>query len=419
MRKMLAVCLAAALAALTACGAPKEEAAAESTASSTEEAVSTATEESRPEFSMEDIVWTVEEGIVDEERYVLMGYTNQSPFTIAGLKIIFTEKEGISDEEKEAFYTEVQQAFDLDESVMEQTRGQAISLHTESERAVAPGGSVSNIHCYYYSGAYYVKDMGHYELVEPDMAVVRYVADGEIYTVNYDFRTDKYTLDNEIEKAYQWTATDLGNQIPKPETEIVEAGVDDEDTFMFDAYGMSLEQFNAYVEACKEQGYTENASSSDGYYTADSADGYSVNLSYYEEDGRMSATVRAPEEPVQSEPETEAESEAAETGMEQTEEASASETPAADPAGIRPEFQQAMDSYEAFFDEYCAFMQKYAESDGSDLTLLADYASFMSQYSEMAADFEAWGEEELTDAETMYYLEVQTRINQKLLEATA
>ena len=104
MRKMLAVCLAAALAALTACGAPKEEAAAESTASSTEEAVSTATEESRPEFSMEDIVWTVEEGIVDEERYVLMGYTNQSPFTIAGLKIIFTEKEGISDEEKEAFY---------------------------------------------------------------------------------------------------------------------------------------------------------------------------------------------------------------------------------------------------------------------------------------------------------------------------
>lgn len=133
----------------------------------------------------------------------------------------------------------------------------------------------------------------------------------------------------------------------------------------------------------------------------------------------MSATVRAPEEPVQSEPETEAESEAAETGMEQTEEASASEAPAADPAGIRPEFQQAMDSYEAFFDEYCAFMQKYAESDGSDLTLLADYASFMSQYSEMAADFEAWGEEELTDAETMYYLEMQTRINQKLLEAAA
>ena len=361
---------------------------------------------------MEDLVWTVEEGIVDEERYVLMGYTNQSPFTIAcGRRTVCSDGiyQPISLYDRRAedhFYREGGH----------QRRGEGGFLHGS---AVAPGGSVSNIHCYYYSGAYYVKDMGHYELVEPDMAMVRYVADGEIYTVNYDFRTDKYTLDNEIEKAYQWTATDLGNQIPKPETEIVEAGVDNEDTFMFDAYGMSLEQFDAYVEACKEQGYTENASSSEGYYTADSADGYSVNLSYYEEDGRMSATVRAPEEPVESEPETEAESEAAETGMGQTEEASASETPAADPAGIRPEFQQAMDSYEAFFDEYCAFMQKYAESDGSDLTLLADYASFMSQYSEMAADFEAWGEEELTDAETMYYLEVQTRINQKLLEATA
>ncbi len=83
--------------------------------------------------------------------------------------------------------------------------------------------------------------------------------------------------------------------------------------------------------------------------------------------------------------------------------------------GLRPEFKEAMDSYEAFFDEYVAFMEKYAASDGSDLSLLADYASYMSTYADMMADLEAWDSEEMSPAETAYYIEVQARISQKLL----
>ncbi len=83
--------------------------------------------------------------------------------------------------------------------------------------------------------------------------------------------------------------------------------------------------------------------------------------------------------------------------------------------GPRPEFKEAMDSYEAFFDEYVAFMEKYAASDGSDLSLLADYASYMSTYADMMADLEAWDSEEMSPAETAYYIEVQARISQKLL----
>ena len=83
---------------------------------------------------------------------------------------------------------------------------------------------------------------------------------------------------------------------------------------------------------------------------------------------------------------------------------------------MRPEFKEAMDSYEAFFDEYVAFMEKYAASDGSDLTLLTDYANYMSKYADMMADFEAWDSEDMNTAETAYYIEVQSRISQKLLE---
>lgn len=87
--------------------------------------------------------------------------------------------------------------------------------------------------------------------------------------------------------------------------------------------------------------------------------------------------------------------------------------------GIRPEFQQAMDGYEDFFDEYCDFMQRYSASDGTDLSMLADYADIMEQYAQVTSDFANWNSEDLTTAELSLYLDVQTRVNQKLLEFSA
>ena len=86
------------------------------------------------------------------------------------------------------------------------------------------------------------------------------------------------------------------------------------------------------------------------------------------------------------------------------------------PDGLDPDFKAAMDSYEEFMDEYCAFMKKYSESDGTDLSLLADYAKYMEEYADFVSDFDKWEAEDMTTAETAYYIEVQTRVNQKLLE---
>ena len=84
---------------------------------------------------------------------------------------------------------------------------------------------------------------------------------------------------------------------------------------------------------------------------------------------------------------------------------------------IDPEFKAAMDSYESFMNEYVDFMKKYSENP-SDFTLLADYATYMSKYSEFVKDFEKWEDEDMNDAETAYYIDVQTRVNNKLLEVT-
>lgn len=86
--------------------------------------------------------------------------------------------------------------------------------------------------------------------------------------------------------------------------------------------------------------------------------------------------------------------------------------------GMRPEFKEAMDSYETFFDEYVSFMEKYVSTDGNDLALLADYTNYLRKYEEMMEALEAWDSEDMNTEELAYYIEVQSRINQKLLEVS-
>ena len=82
---------------------------------------------------------------------------------------------------------------------------------------------------------------------------------------------------------------------------------------------------------------------------------------------------------------------------------------------MRVDFKEAMDSYEDFMDEYVAFMEKYSESDGTDASLLSDYASFMTKYAEYVGKFEKWESEDMNGTETAYYIQVQSRVSQKLI----
>lgn len=78
-------------------------------------------------------------------------------------------------------------------------------------------------------------------------------------------------------------------------------------------------------------------------------------------------------------------------------------------SGIRPEFKEAMESYEAFFDEYAAFMKKYANSD-NQAGLLSDYLDYMSKYTDAMTKMDAIGEEEMSDEELMLYADTMNRI---------
>lgn len=83
---------------------------------------------------------------------------------------------------------------------------------------------------------------------------------------------------------------------------------------------------------------------------------------------------------------------------------------------IRPDVKEAIDSYEAFIDEYCDFMKKYAASE-NPLTLMGEYADYLQKLTEMDKKFGKLEDDDMTVAEKAYYTEVLLRCQKKLLDA--
>lgn len=83
--------------------------------------------------------------------------------------------------------------------------------------------------------------------------------------------------------------------------------------------------------------------------------------------------------------------------------------------GVTPEFKATMDAYEAFFDEYVDFMQKFTSSENT-LGMMTQYASMMARYAETMSALDEIDSDSLSEADALYYMEVALRITKKLAD---
>lgn len=83
--------------------------------------------------------------------------------------------------------------------------------------------------------------------------------------------------------------------------------------------------------------------------------------------------------------------------------------------GMRPEFKEAMDAYEDFYEDYVAFMKKY-KANPTDLSLLSDYADMMADAADMDKKFKTWDQGEMNSAELSYYMDVNARVLKMLAD---
>lgn len=233
------------------------------------------------------------------------------------------------------------------------------------------------------------------------------------------------TMDIELEAPMEmgtlnWPKSKIASLLPLPESTVGQISYDRTDSCYIYVGKTSIEDFTAYIDKCTDSGFSVDYDKGDNYYRASDEKGNQLSLTY-EGNQIMAIQIEKPEKTRKKKTKAKKEEPAAV----ETEAAPESEPPAETEApdnsaesadGMRPEFKAAMDSYEAFMNEYCDFMARYAQSDGTDLGLLTDYTDYMSKYADVVKDFEAWDNGEMNTVEMAYYLDVQTRIEKRLLE---
>lgn len=106
-------------------------------------------------------------------RRAVQGYEKTS-YTIASLEITFKERADITEDEKEAFYLDLQEEFSANDDEMKQVKRESISMYTESKIVCNAGENVASVQCFYYRGYFSVKNIDHYKLVEPDIATMEH-----------------------------------------------------------------------------------------------------------------------------------------------------------------------------------------------------------------------------------------------------
>lgn len=236
--------------------------------------------------------------------------------------------------------------------------------------------------------------------------------EGYSLELSYFEETMDIDLDAPIEMGtLSWPKSEIAGLLPLPKSAVGKVSVDTSDGCYIYVGKTSIDDFNAYIDKCAEQGFFVGYTREDEFYNAQDKNGNELSLSY---EGNHVMTVDITKS---DEAEIDQKNEQPVEAEQKTEPAEKSGDSAELIDGMRPEFKKAMDSYEEFMNEYCEFMKKYAQSDGTDAGLLADYSNYMSKYADMVKDFEKWDNGEMNTAETEYYLDVQTRVNKKLLEA--
>lgn len=94
-----------------------------------------------------------------------------------------------------------------------------------------------------------------------------------------------------------WPTSGLATLLPEPPSNRGDISSNSDDHFSADVEEVSAEEYSAYLEACKDKGFTvDGASTTSGSYDAYNEDGYSLSLLHFESNESLSIRLEAPVE---------------------------------------------------------------------------------------------------------------------------
>lgn len=247
---------------------------------------------SRDAVKVNDIDITIENGVVNGDRRVLFSYRNNSEYAITDLEVRYALKPGVTDEEYEAAISDINTGWS--QSLLDRSNEwNTIEISAEYYGMVDPGAespqervSLNSI---------YLSDASQIDLFEPSIMRICFLCESNIYEETYDFKTGSYTLSKNVIDTKQWLETELSALIPHPDEQMVIETDSGSTYYSYRTFGTSSEEYNAYVKACKEMGFTDSIVESDIRFYANSADGlHTIDVTpAFPREGNMNVRVEA------------------------------------------------------------------------------------------------------------------------------
>lgn len=226
-------------------------------------------------IKVEEIDWSVEEGLVNGTRCVAFSYTNNTSFTVMEVEVRFDLREGLTDEELSVFDP-------VFENPYWSTPAEKMYIIGASRVMAEPGEAPSAAACSLCGTFTYVTDPAQYELMEPSVMTVTYLGgDGRLYVEHYDYLTGKYSLSsNSGMQAVSWSTSELSSHLPALSAPVLVVTWDDENLFSFNAAGVDRTTYEAYLQACKDAGFVGDEISSASFFNAADAEGRDLLMNY-------------------------------------------------------------------------------------------------------------------------------------------
>ena len=231
------------------------------------------------------------------------------------------------------------------------------------------------------------------------------------------------TIEPSISQAeFRWPASEIAILLPVPESNVGTLEWETAAGILVRLRKITRDQYDSYVDACRERGFVNDCVRSDNSYSAYNEAGYFLMLEYRK--NAMSIEVEAPAEAKEAgrtEEATGAETTAPTTTAPTTTApiTTAQEIPVetrkagAPIPGIRPELQETMEIFEAFIDAYIAFMIEY-ENTQDHQAMTADYDAYLEMYEDLTAKVDALDESDWSEVESAYAWGVLYRVEEKL-----
>lgn len=87
---------------------------------------------------------------------------------------------------------------------------------------------------------------------------------------------------------YDWPQNKFTAVIPKPGSEYGQIQYEYTDSFSIDIYKVSESEFDSYTNSCREKGFDNDLTRTSSFFSAETDDGFSLMLYYFEKEDKMS-----------------------------------------------------------------------------------------------------------------------------------